>query len=90
MSTRQDRPNALANLLGELGFVGPQEIVVELRRLNANLEALAPVLPAIEILAEAVKGLDTQNLQSILAALRSVDLSRLADILERYYRRIWG
>lgn len=67
------------DLLGNLGFPPPQQVITELQRLNANLEAIRP---DIHILALAAQ---TGELKDFAAAIKEGSSSA-----DKIYERLWG
>jgi hypothetical protein len=98
MSTpRNDRPQAAGNpnlwdMLAQVGFPPPQQLLQELQRFNANVEQMAPDVhrlagasESISRLASAVEGIDPAGIQRLTKALE--EASRTSAELQQ---RLWG
>ena len=84
-------PN-LWDMLGQIGFPPPQQLLQEIQRFNANLERLGPDVhklaeasPAISRLASAVEGINPGDIQRLTQAL--LDASATGEKLQQ---RLWG
>jgi prefoldin subunit 5 len=94
---RNDGPQATANpnlwdMLGQIGFPPPQQLLQEVQRFNAHLERLGPDVhriaeagPAITRLAAAVEQLNPADLQRLTQALE--EATRTGQQLQQ---RLWG
>ena len=98
MSTgRNDNPQGTAtpnlwDMLGQIGFPPPQQLLQEMQRFNANLEQMAPDLhklagtsESVSRLASAVEGIKPADIQRLTQALE--EASRTGD---RLHQRRWG
>lgn len=94
---RNDNPQAtggpnLWDMLGQLGFPPPQQLLQEMQRFNANLERLGPDVhkladasQAVSRLASAVEGIKPEEIQRLTQALE--EASRTGEKLQQ---RLWG
>lgn len=94
---RNDKPQAAANpnlwdMLAQIGFPPPQELLQEMQRFNANLERLGPDVhklagasESIARLASAVEGVNPADIQRLTQALE--EASRTGEKLQQ---RLWG
>lgn len=93
---RNDSPPAGAvgfwEMLQQMGFPAPQQLLQETQRFNANLERMAPdvhrlaaVSDSISRLASAVQGINPGDVQRLAQALE--EASRTGDKL---HQRLWG
>ena len=92
-----DKPQAtgtptLWDMLGQIGFPQPQQLLQEMQRFNANLERLGPDVhkladasQAVSRLASAVEGVSPADIQRLTQALE--EASRTG---ERLQQRLWG
>ena len=84
-------PN-LWEMLGQIGFPPPQQLLQEMQRFNANLERLGPDVhkladasQAISRLASAVEGIKPGEIQRLTQALEEASHTG-----ERLQQRLWG
>ncbi len=56
--------NWLTDMLSGMGIPGPQDIIVELRRLNNNIEELAPTMHTI------AATLDPENMRNLITTMQ--------------------
>ena len=94
---RNDNPQSTAapnlwDMLGQIGFPAPQQLLQEMQRFNANLERMAPDVhklagasESITRLASAVEGIKPTEIQRLTQALE--EASRTGD---RLHQRLWG
>mgnify|MGYP001602696185 CR=1 FL=1 len=94
---RNDKPQAAGNpnlwdMLAQVGFPPPQQLLQELQRFNANVERMAPDVhrlagasESISRLASAVEGIDPADIQRLTKALE--DATKTGAQLQQ---RLWG
>jgi ABC-type transporter Mla subunit MlaD len=94
---RNDKPQAawgpnLWDMLQQIGFPPPQQLLQEMQRFNVNLERLGPDVhkladasQAISRLATAVEGVNPADIQQLTQALE--EASRTGEKLQQ---RLWG
>ena len=94
---RNDNPQGTAtpnlwDMLGQIGFPPPQQLLQEIQRFNANLERIAPDVhklaeasESISRLATAVEGIKPADIQRLTKSLE--EASRTGDEL---HQRLWG
>ena len=82
----------LWDMLGQIGFPQPQQLLQEMQRFNANLERLGPDVhkladasQAVSRLALAVEGVNPADIQRLTQALE--EASRTGEKLQQ---RLWG
>ena len=87
-----DALNASWDMLAQVGFPPPQQLLQELQRFNANVERMAPDVhrlagasESISRLAAAVEGIDPADIQRLTKALE--EASRTGAQLQQ---RLWG
>ena len=80
------------DMLGQIGFPPPQQLLQEMQRFNATLERLGPDVhklagasESISRLAIAVEGIDPSEIQRLTQALE--EASRTGEKLQQ---RLWG
>jgi hypothetical protein len=91
---RNDGPQVVTfwEMLQQIGFPPPQQLLQEMQRFNANLEGMAPdvhrlaaVSDSISRLASAVQGINPGDVQRLAQALE--EASRTGEKLQQ---RLWG
>lgn len=77
-----------------LGIPSPERVLVELQRLNNNIEIMAPDL---QKLAKALDGLQGDDIRNLSAALNGVKvgdairvLNEFSGLARQIYDRLWG
>ena len=77
-----------------LGWPDPQKILVELQRLNNNMEMMQPDIHRLAQALEGISGADIRNLSASLSNIKAGDLMRLLNEFNRLssqiYDQLWG
>jgi len=84
----------MAEYLGKImGLPSPEKVIVELQRLNTNIEKIQPDIHSLSESLKGIKADDLRNLSGALGGIKVGDIIRLLNefntLGNQVYKKLW-